>query len=110
LSHQRLADESRRAAALIERTANLEMLDGLLNALTGVLDVREVFDRISMRPATRSRHCNQAAQTTNGEAAGPPTQLLRRCPCDCRVTPGEELQVSQLARSAGPPTPPPRPL
>ena len=47
MSHQRLADESRRAAALQERAANLQMLDGLLNALTGVLDVREVFDRIS---------------------------------------------------------------
>ena len=47
MSHERLADESRRAAALQERAANLQMLDGLLNALTGVLDVREVFDRIS---------------------------------------------------------------
>src|SRR5262245_28801050 len=47
LSHHRLAEESRRAAALQERAANLEMLDGLLATLTGVLDIREVFDRVS---------------------------------------------------------------
>jgi transcriptional regulator with GAF, ATPase, and Fis domain len=47
LSHQRLSDEHRRAAALQERTANLEMLDGLLGAITGVLDVREAFQQIS---------------------------------------------------------------
>jgi transcriptional regulator with GAF, ATPase, and Fis domain len=47
LSHYRLAEEGRRAAALRERTANLEMLDGLLDTLAGVLDVRQVFDRVS---------------------------------------------------------------
>jgi len=47
LSHFRLAEESRRTAALRERAANLEMLDGLLNTLTVVLDVRQVFDRVS---------------------------------------------------------------
>ena len=47
LAHQRLADESRRSAALRERAANLETLDELLNALTGVLDIRDVFDRVS---------------------------------------------------------------
>src|SRR5262249_50778925 len=47
LSHHRLADESRRAAALEERAANLDALDGLLNTVAGVLDVRSVFDRIS---------------------------------------------------------------
>jgi transcriptional regulator with GAF, ATPase, and Fis domain len=47
LSHHRMAEESRRAAALRERTANLQMLDGLLKTLTGVLDVRDVFDRVS---------------------------------------------------------------
>ncbi len=47
LSHHRLAEESRRAAALQERATNLEVLDGLLATLTGVLDVREVFDRVS---------------------------------------------------------------
>jgi transcriptional regulator with GAF, ATPase, and Fis domain len=40
LSHRRLADENR-------RTANLERLDGLLGTLTGVLDVRDVFTRVS---------------------------------------------------------------
>jgi transcriptional regulator with GAF, ATPase, and Fis domain len=34
-------------AALRQRIANLETLDGLLNTLTGVLDIREVFDRVS---------------------------------------------------------------
>ena len=47
LSHHRLAEESRRAAALAERTANLEMLDGLLSAVTDVLDIREIFHRVS---------------------------------------------------------------
>ena len=47
LSHQRLAEQSRRAAMLQERTSNLEMLDGLLSAVTGVLDIREIFDRVS---------------------------------------------------------------
>jgi GAF domain-containing protein len=47
LSHHKLAEESRQAAALRERAANLEMLDGLLKTLTGVLDIREVFVRVS---------------------------------------------------------------
>lgn len=47
LSHHRLAEASRRTAALQERATNLEVLDGLLATLTGVLDVREVFDRVS---------------------------------------------------------------
>jgi GAF domain-containing protein len=47
LAHYRLAEQGRRAAALEERTTNLEVLDGLLATLTGVLDVREVFDRVS---------------------------------------------------------------
>jgi two-component system response regulator FlrC len=47
LWHHRLAGETRRAAALQERATNLEVLDGLLATLTGVLDVRAVFDRVS---------------------------------------------------------------
>jgi transcriptional regulator with GAF, ATPase, and Fis domain len=47
LSHHKLAEESRQAAALRERAANLGMLDGLLKTLTGVLDVREAFARVS---------------------------------------------------------------
>src|SRR5262249_20118920 len=35
LAHHRLSEESRRAAALRERAANLELLDGLLNTLSG---------------------------------------------------------------------------
>src|SRR5262245_30218235 len=47
LSHQQLAEESRRASALQERETNLRMLDGLLSTLAGVLDVRDVFARVS---------------------------------------------------------------
>ena len=47
ISRQRLGDESQRRAALQERQANLEMLDGLLKTLTGVLDIRQVFARVS---------------------------------------------------------------
>ena len=47
LSHQRLSEESQRATTLAERTANLAVLDGLLKTLTGVLDIRQVFDRVS---------------------------------------------------------------
>jgi transcriptional regulator with GAF, ATPase, and Fis domain len=47
ISHQRLAEAQARAAALRERAENLAALDGLLDTLTDVLDVREVFDRIS---------------------------------------------------------------
>ena len=47
LSHHKMAEESRQAAALRERAANLEMLEGLLKTLTGVLDIREVFVRVS---------------------------------------------------------------
>jgi transcriptional regulator with GAF, ATPase, and Fis domain len=47
LAHHRLASDRRRAAALQQRADNLEALDGLLATLTGVLDVREVFDRVS---------------------------------------------------------------
>jgi transcriptional regulator with GAF, ATPase, and Fis domain len=47
LSHAQLAEESRRSAALRERAAHLDMLDALLLTLTGVLDIREVFGRVS---------------------------------------------------------------
>ncbi len=47
LSHHHLAEESRRTAALRARADSLDMLDGLLDTLTGVLDVRDVFARVS---------------------------------------------------------------
>ncbi len=47
LSHHQLADEGKRVEALRERAANLEMLDGLLKTLSDVLDIRDVFDRVS---------------------------------------------------------------
>src|SRR5262245_7642161 len=34
-------------SALRQRIANLEMLDGLLTTVAGVLDIRQVFDRVS---------------------------------------------------------------
>jgi two-component system response regulator AtoC len=47
LTHQHLAEEARRSVVLRERAENLQTLDELLNTLAGVLDVREVFDRVS---------------------------------------------------------------
>src|SRR5262245_59475147 len=47
LSHQRLAERAQEAERLRERTANHEMLEQLLDTLAGVLDIREVFDRVS---------------------------------------------------------------
>ena len=47
LSHQQLADSAREADEVRERAANLELLDGLLETLSDVLDIREVFDRVS---------------------------------------------------------------
>jgi len=47
LSHRKLADEARQAAGVRERAKNLDLLDGLLTTLTGALDVRDVFDRVS---------------------------------------------------------------
>ena len=46
LSHYQLAEEGRRAAALQARENSLGLLDGLMSTITGVLDVREVLDRI----------------------------------------------------------------
>ena len=47
LSHQQMAEDARRAAALRERADNLQMLEELLATLSSVLGVREVVDRIS---------------------------------------------------------------
>jgi transcriptional regulator with GAF, ATPase, and Fis domain len=47
LSHQRLAEESRRTAALRERAANLELLDALLVALVDAGGLAQTFGRIS---------------------------------------------------------------
>jgi transcriptional regulator with GAF, ATPase, and Fis domain len=47
LSHHELAEQGRKAAVLQERAATFELLEGLLNTLTGVLDIRQVFARVS---------------------------------------------------------------
>jgi transcriptional regulator with GAF, ATPase, and Fis domain len=47
IAHERMADAAKRAAALRARTDHLLALDDLLATLSGVLDVREVFDRVS---------------------------------------------------------------
>src|SRR5262245_41885529 len=47
VSHQRMAEEAKRAAALQARSDKLFALEDLLTALSGVLDLREVFDRVS---------------------------------------------------------------
>jgi transcriptional regulator with GAF, ATPase, and Fis domain len=46
LLRQALAAQTRHAAALEARAASLDLLDGLVNTITGVLDVRQVLDRI----------------------------------------------------------------
>ncbi|HJZ73080.1 MAG TPA: sigma 54-interacting transcriptional regulator, partial [Vicinamibacterales bacterium] len=48
IAHQRMAEAARRAAALRARTDNLLVLDDLLAALSGVLDLRDVFDRVAV--------------------------------------------------------------
>jgi len=48
IAHQRMADEAKRAAALQARSDQLFALDDLLAALSGVLDLREVFDRVAV--------------------------------------------------------------
>ncbi|MEO8677641.1 MAG: sigma 54-interacting transcriptional regulator [Vicinamibacterales bacterium] len=47
ISHFRLAEQASRATALMERAGILRTLDELLPTLSGVLDVREVFERVS---------------------------------------------------------------
>ena len=47
LSHQRLSDASRKAAALREQATKLELLDALLAALTDTGALRDAIDRIS---------------------------------------------------------------
>src|SRR5262249_35063611 len=54
--HQRMADESRRAAALRERAQNLLLLDELLPALRDVLDIRDIFDHVSTIAQKVMRH------------------------------------------------------
>src|SRR4051812_1310051 len=48
LSHKAIADEAQRAATLAERAVNLHALEELLSTLMGVLDVRDVVDRVSL--------------------------------------------------------------
>jgi GAF domain-containing protein len=88
MSHQRLAEESRRASALAERAKNLEVLDGLLNTITGVLDIREVFDRVSEIARRVLPHDMMALPLNAGNGRGIPpviqgsvgTHHLRRRP------------------------------
>src|SRR5262249_51873925 len=47
VAHHRLVEESRRTATLRERVATLQMQGGLLSTLSGVLDIRNVFHRVS---------------------------------------------------------------
>ena len=47
LSHKEIADKTQHAATIAERTSNLQVLEELLSTLMGVLDVREVFHRVS---------------------------------------------------------------
>src|SRR5713226_1867595 len=47
LAHQRLAEAARRAAVERERTATIESSVELLRAISGVLDIRTVFPKVS---------------------------------------------------------------
>jgi transcriptional regulator with GAF, ATPase, and Fis domain len=47
LSHQRLAEEGRRAAELKERALTLELIDDLLLSVTGEGDLPEIWSRVS---------------------------------------------------------------
>jgi transcriptional regulator with GAF, ATPase, and Fis domain len=58
-----MSDEGRRAAALRERAGNVLMLDELLATLSSVLDVRDVFDRISEIARKVLRHDAMAVTT-----------------------------------------------
>ncbi|MEO8677640.1 MAG: sigma 54-interacting transcriptional regulator [Vicinamibacterales bacterium] len=64
LSHERLAAAARRTEVERERAANLEMLDGLLDALSGALDIREVFHRVSEIARTVLAHDAMAVAMT----------------------------------------------
>jgi transcriptional regulator with GAF, ATPase, and Fis domain len=63
LGHQRMAEAARRAATLKARSDNLLMLDDLLGTLSGVLDLREVFDRVSASAKKVLRHDAMAVTT-----------------------------------------------
>src|SRR5262249_26371456 len=56
VAHHRLVEESRRTATLRERVATLQMQAGLLSTLSGVLDIRNVFHRVSEVAQTVLKH------------------------------------------------------
>src|SRR5262249_25507834 len=56
LSHHRLAEESRRAAQLESRAANLELLDQSLASVTETGGLDAVFDRVSSMARTVLPH------------------------------------------------------
>jgi transcriptional regulator with GAF, ATPase, and Fis domain len=63
VSHERMAEQARRAAALRARADQLSGLDGLLATLGGALDLRDVFDRVSVIAKTALRHDALAVTT-----------------------------------------------
>jgi transcriptional regulator with GAF, ATPase, and Fis domain len=68
ISYQRLASENRDAAALRARESSLELLDSILSTVSGVLDVREVFDRIFEISQRAMPHDAMAIAIANPEA------------------------------------------
>jgi transcriptional regulator with GAF, ATPase, and Fis domain len=72
LAHQRMAEDAHHAAALRERADNLVMLDELLATLSGVLDVREVLDRVSVIAQRVLRHDAMAVTIIIARGAPPP--------------------------------------
>jgi len=67
VSHQRMAEQARRAAVVRARADHLSELDDLLATLTGVLDLRDVFDRVSVIARTALQHDALAVTTVYEE-------------------------------------------
>ena len=67
IAHQRMAEAARRAATLRARTDNLLVLDDLLATLSGVLDLRDVFDRVSVIARRVLKHDAMAVTTVMEE-------------------------------------------
>jgi transcriptional regulator with GAF, ATPase, and Fis domain len=67
VAHERMARQARRAAVLRVRADHLFELDDLLATLTGALDLRDVFDRVSVIAKTALTHDALAVTTVYEE-------------------------------------------
>ena len=67
VAHERMAGQARRAAVLRVRADHLFELDDLLATLSGALDLRDVFDRVSVIAKTALQHDALAVTTVYEE-------------------------------------------